>query len=715
MSKTLDLVALSWDTAHLGEAIQVLTRRARLVPIPAQAAILSADFDLSDSASVAQWVNLVATQLGIEIEPVEFVYADADRFARGMAPAILALPQDAASAEQRWLVVVKSNSWRVSLIAPNQFVHHIAPQVLSIWLRMPLQIRHRDTIDELLARAGVTVEQRERVGTAILAEHLSNAPLGKGWLLRLSPAANLWHQVLHTRLIQPLLALVGGDLIRQILLLVTWWVIGNGIFQNSLDAGWQWAWALLLLTGIPFQLLVTRAQGQFTTKLSGIFKARLLAGVLKLQPEEIRHQGLGQFLGRVLEADAVELLAIGGGLTAFVSFIELGIACGVLAIGIGGWLQVLSLVVWVLLTILLGWQYWRASRAWVVTYRAMTNDLVERMIGHRTRLAQQDPGMWHADEDGELDRYVHLSERVDHAGMWLAAIPRSWMVVGIAGVAVGVVSQTMSVVLLAISLGGVLLALQALTSIVAGIQNLVAFIQGWDQVGPLFNAASRREEPASVLLPAQSENANESARQVLLTAREISFRYRALGHYILDRCNLEILQGDRLLIEGPSGGGKSTLAAVLAGLRTPESGLLLLWGYDRSSLGGETWRQRIAAAPQFHENHVFTGTFAFNLLMGRRWPPTAQDLKDAGEICSELGLDDLIRRMPAGLQQMVGESGWQLSHGERSRMYIARALLQKSDLIILDESFAALDPETCAQSLRCVLKRAPTLLVIAHP
>jgi ATP-binding cassette subfamily B protein len=71
--------------------------------------------------------------------------------------------------------------------------------------------------------------------------------------------------------------------------------------------------------------------------------------------------------------------------------------------------------------------------------------------------------------------------------------------------------------------------------------------------------------------------------------------------------------------------------------------------------------------------------------------------------------------MPAGMLQMVGETGWQLSHGERSRLYIARALLQGSDMIILDESFAALDPETLRRALSCVLRRAPALMVIAHP
>ena len=71
--------------------------------------------------------------------------------------------------------------------------------------------------------------------------------------------------------------------------------------------------------------------------------------------------------------------------------------------------------------------------------------------------------------------------------------------------------------------------------------------------------------------------------------------------------------------------------------------------------------------------------------------------------------------MPAEMLQMVGESGWQLSHGERSRLYIARALLQDCDLVILDESLAALDPENLARAMRCARARARSLVVIAHP
>ncbi len=101
--------------------------------------------------------------------------------------------------------------------------------------------------------------------------------------------------------------------------------------------------------------------------------------------------------------------------------------------------------------------------------------------------------------------------------------------------------------------------------------------------------------------------------------------------------------------------------------------------------------------------------------MGRDGWLTEKDHQEAEAICRELGLGPLLEKMPAGMLQMVGESGWQLSHGERSRVFVARTLLQGGELVILDESFAALDPVTLDACAATVLHRAPTLLVIAHP
>ena len=105
----------------------------------------------------------------------------------------------------------------------------------------------------------------------------------------------------------------------------------------------------------------------------------------------------------------------------------------------------------------------------------------------------------------------------------------------------------------------------------------------------------------------------------------------------------------------------------------------------------------------------------FNLLMARDYPHAAHDIEEAAAVCRELGLADLLERMPSGLNQFVGDTGWRLSQGERSRIFLARALLQKADVVLLDESLAALDPQNLRQCLECIMRRAPTLILIAHP
>jgi len=741
------ILEASWPASRLGEAMEVLARRAKIPPDSAEAPAPPSDLAQAGDAALGQWVQTVAGQLGIEAEPVESSLADVEDMARHAAPAILRLPQTgsgrspdrASTAPPRFLALLAGGR-RLALLGPDSNVRRVRPQAVRDALSRPLVAPWLEAADRLLAEAGVAEARRERARLALLQEQFSSEQISGGWLLRMSPGASLWQQARHEGLWRPLLALFGAMFIQQGLTILASVIIGRGALTGQLERVWLLGWALVLLTSIPFQLLLAWSQSQFGIGFGALFKQRLLYGSLKLEPDEIRHLGMGQFLERVMESEAVELLALGGGLLAVVSVIQLGVAGWVLSQGVGGWLHAAQLLLWVTAILLFSWRYYRHGQAWMDTYRSMTNDLVERMVGYRTRLAQEDPQRWHQEEDRDLAHYLELSERLDRTSIGLAALPSSWLAAGLAPIAYAFVVGQVSVAQLAISLGGVLLASQALGTIMSGIESVIQMAMSWGQVKPLFQAATRptdvpvvthllhlsdlREAGAEGLPPsprlgrgagAGSERRRRGEGRPLLLAKDLSFRYREHGRLVLQECDLQIYPGDRLLLEGPSGGGKTTLAAILSGLRVPESGVLLLRGYDRPSLGGEAWRRRVVVAPQFHENHVFTETFGFNLLLGRRWPPTREDIQEAEAICGELGLDDLLARMPSGWQQMVGESGWQLSHGERSRVFIARALLQEADVIIMDESFGALDPENLHRALRCALERAPTLLVIAHP
>jgi ATP-binding cassette subfamily B protein len=572
-------------------------------------------------------------------------------------------------------------------------------------------------VDRLLDETGIPDARRRAARAALLLERLRTKEVGGCWLLRQSPGAGFWSQAKRLHLPRRLGALVASFAAEYFLLILSWWLIGLSVLSGHLDHGWLFAWALILLTLVPFRVLSTWLQGVLAVNGGAIFRQRLLFGALRLKPEEIRHKGVGQFLGEVMESEALELLVLLVGFQGLTAAIELIAAEIVLSQGVGRGVELILLPLWLAVTLFLGMRYFRQRQRWTEARLSMTNDLTERMVGHRTRLAQEAPQHWHDDEDEALARYLEVSEEMDGAAVQLTAVvPRGWLLVGILGLTSAFVGSYGSNIALAISLGGILLAYRALKRLSSGLISLADAIIAWQQVSPLFQAAGRAQlhgSPAIALTPVADTEGNGA--QAVMEAHELVFRYQDRGEPILKGCSLIVRRGDRLLLEGSSGGGKSTLTSLLVGLRTPQSGLLLLHGLDRQTLGDEGWRKRVVSAPQFHENHVLTETFAFNLLMGRRWPPHEEDMREATTICSELGLEPLLNKMPAGMLQMVGETGWQLSHGERSRVYIARALLQDAEVVIFDESFAALDPENVRLALECVLRRARTLLVVAHP
>ncbi len=702
-----DPIALAWSLPRLGEAIYALAHAARLAPRLAQVSVPPVDLEQSGPA-LDRWIDGAAAALGLESEPVESTYAEVESFLLKSGPSLVRISADG---DARFLALLGRRGERLLVLPPDDEVVAVPLQEVRQSLCRTLEAPAATALDSVLSKAGVAEGRRSVVRDAILRDRLGAARIGGGWLLRLPPGASFGRQVRLAGIGKRLGILVGAHVAQYVLYLLAWGMIGRGALEGRTEPGWLAAWGLILITMIPIRMLFTWTQGTLTIGLSGLLKRRILQGALRLDPEEIRHQGAGGLFGRVLEAEALEALALSGGLIAVLSLIEIVFAATVLWAGVGGTLHAGALLLWAGIAVAIAWSYGRRRTEWTSARITMTHDLVERMTGHRTRLVQESAR--HNDEDLELERYQGRSRAMDRAEIWLSAlIPRGWMLLGVAALGVAFVSGKATPGGLAVSLGGVILAYQALHRLTMGLSQLIGAGIAWKQVGPLFRAAARTEPTGSPVFAART---TPSAPGAVVEAGDLVFRYTDRAEPVLRGCSLRVGSGERILLEGASGSGKTTLISILAGLRTASSGLLLLRGLDRHALGADGWRRRAVLAPQFHENHVLTETLAFNLLMGRRWPPEPEDMNEAETVCRELGLGPLLQRMPAGLLQTVGETGWRLSHGERSRVFIARALLQGGEVIFLDESFGALDPESLRQAVRCVHQRAPALVVIAHP
>jgi ATP-binding cassette, subfamily B, bacterial len=722
---TSTLAEHGWPASSLGEALRVLGHRSGLETRVPDAEALAPPEDLvaERGRRLGTWIETAAEWLGLEAVPVAVPYAELGSFLGKSGPVLVRLPDQA---EPRFLVLLGGSRRRARLLNPDLTLASVAPEMIREALCEAAEAPWAGEVERLLVAMGLSGSRRQLVRTELFRQYLSGTQVGGFWLVRSAGSAGLMTQAREAGLPRLLGRFLIAQVLAQWLWVLSWWLLGGLTLAGRLDQGWLGAWLLLLLTLVPIRLLATSTGGQLAIRGGAVLKRRLLVGTLNLDPDEVRHLGIGQFLGRVIESGVVESMALTGGFLGITAVIELVIAGLVLAVGAGGLWHVALLFVAILAAVGLGHSYYRRLRCWTENRLAMTDDLVERMAGHRTRLAQEDRTHWHDGEDQELARYLEISRDLDRRAVVLQVlVPRGWFLAGLLGLAPAFLVDSRSPEALAVGIGGLVLAYRALRDLTEGLERIAAAAIAWERIAPFWQAAARREpigHPSFAVTRAETAEPEEVPSSVLpppnrslLDARDLVFRHRDREESVLQGVTVRLRTGDRLLLEGPSGGGKSTLAALLAGCRIPAAGLMLLDGLDRETVGAGGWRRRVVLAPQFHENHVFMGTLAFNALMGRDWPPRLDDLDEAERVCRALGLGPLLERMPAGLHQMVGETGWQLSHGERSRLYIARALLQRTDILILDESLAALDPQTLRRALDFVIEEAPTVLIIAHP
>src|SRR3954471_18302011 len=204
----------------------------------------------------------------------------------------------------------------------------------------------------------------------------------------------------------------------------------------------------------------------------------------------------------------------------------------------------------------------RRLRAWSEARLDMTHELVEHMAGHRTRLAQEWPSRREASEDLTVRDYLEVSRELDGAIVPIAAgAAGGSAILAPLGLAPAFVGGRGSRAEVAISLGGIVLAGRAFAGMARGVTALSHAGVGWASVSDLLRAARAPVERTPPAPPVQA-GVGESHR-TLVDASEVTFRYRPEGEAVLRGLELTIRQGDKILLEGASGEGKSTLAALL--------------------------------------------------------------------------------------------------------------------------------------------------------
>lgn len=195
-----------------------------------------------------------------------------------------------------------------------------------------------------------------------------------------------------------------------------------------------------------------------------------------------------------------------------------------------------------------------------------------------------------------------------------------------------------------------------------------------------------------------------------VTFRHVSFRYPHASKEALHDINLSIGQGEHVAFVGPSGGGKTTLASLVARFWDTTGGSILIGGVNVKDISSKELMDTVSFV--FQDSKLLKMSIFDNVRMGRPDATRAEVM----EALKKAQCEDIIAKLPKGIDTIIGSSGTYVSGGEAQRLSIARAMLKNAPIIILDEATAFADPDNEAkvQEAFAKLSAGKTVIMIAH-
>ena len=256
--------------------------------------------------------------------------------------------------------------------------------------------------------------------------------------------------------------------------------------------------------------------------------------------------------------------------------------------------------------------------------------------------------------------------------------------------------------------------LAAIIQLVGQIQKPIASAAG--VVGQVYGTISSAERLKEILdLPEEENGVCADGRELYkdfsaIQMRNLCFSYGKDRQPVLEQVNIRIGKGDFVAVTGISGGGKSTLFQLLLGIYQPSSGQLgFCFDNGTEEMPSRMMRSLFAYVPQ--GNTLFSGTLRENFTMFTDDATDEEILQAAKAAC----IERLIVKSDAGLDTVIGERGIGLSEGQAQRVAVARALLSRAPILLLDESTSALDEETEAKLLGNIASlKEKTCLIVTH-